>query len=64
MFVIKQIEVLESVKKALVDERPKDFLACITWARLHFEEQYNNQIQQLLFNFPPDQVHFFLLKLN
>lgn len=23
---------------------------------MHFEEQYNNQIQQLLYNFPPDQV--------
>ncbi len=24
------------------------------WARLYFEEQYNNQIQQLLYNFPKD----------
>lgn len=26
------------------------------WARLHWEDQYANQIKQLLFNFPPEQV--------
>ena len=26
------------------------------WARMYFEEQYSNQIRQLLFNFPPDQM--------
>lgn len=50
------VEVLESVKRLLVDERPRNFEDCVLWARLHFEEQYNNQIQQLLFNFPPDQT--------
>lgn len=50
------LEVLEAVKRVLVDERPYSFKDCITWARLHWEEQYHNQITQLLFNFPPDQV--------
>lgn len=50
------VEVMESVKRLLVDERPHSFEDCVRWARLHFEEQYNNQIQQLLYNFPPDQT--------
>lgn len=50
------IETFEAVKKVLVTERPKSFEECVAWARLHWEEQYNNQIQQLLYNFPRDQV--------
>lgn len=50
------LEVLESVKKVLVEERPKDFDDCVRWARLYWEEMYNNQIRQLLYNFPPDQL--------
>ncbi|XP_013787170.1 ubiquitin-like modifier-activating enzyme 1 [Limulus polyphemus] len=50
------LEVLESVKKLLVDDRPLTFQDCVAWARNHWQEQYNNQIRQLLFNFPPDQV--------
>ncbi|XP_031781456.1 ubiquitin-like modifier-activating enzyme 1 [Nasonia vitripennis] len=53
---VQPLEVLESVKTALVDERPKTFDECITWARCHWQDQYNNQIRQLLFNFPPDQI--------
>lgn len=53
---VQPLEVLESVKIALVDERPKTFDDCIGWARCHWQEQYNNQIRQLLFNFPPDQI--------
>ena len=49
-------QTLESVKKALVTDRPKDFESCVGWARRHFEEQYHNQISQLLHNFPPDQT--------
>lgn len=48
------IEVLESVKKVLVDDRPANFEECIKWARFYFEEQYVNQIKQLLYNFPSD----------
>ncbi|TMW48314.1 hypothetical protein DOY81_006603 [Sarcophaga bullata] len=50
------LETLESVKVALVDDKPKDFADCVKWARLYWEEQYANQIKQLLYNFPPDQV--------
>ncbi|XP_028146852.1 ubiquitin-like modifier-activating enzyme 1 [Diabrotica virgifera virgifera] len=53
---VQPLEVLESVKAALIDERPKDLNDCIAWARNHWQEQYSNQIRQLLFNFPPDQL--------
>lgn len=52
---VQPLEVLESVKTALIDERPKCFEDCVKWARIHFQEQYYNQISQLLFNFPPNQ---------
>ncbi|GIY15386.1 ubiquitin-like modifier-activating enzyme 1 [Caerostris darwini] len=50
------LEVLETVKRVIIDDRPESFEQCIMWSRLHWEEQYHNQISQLLFNFPPDQV--------
>ena len=43
------------LQTALIDERPKTIEDCVKWARFHFQEQYSNQISQLLFNFPPDQ---------
>jgi ubiquitin-activating enzyme E1 len=51
------IETLISVRKALSD-RPKDFKDCVKWARHYWQEQYGNQIQQLLFNFPPDMTTY------
>jgi len=53
---VQPVEVLESVKQALVDERPHSFEDCVIWARNHWQEQYSNQIRQLLFNFPHDQL--------
>lgn len=50
------MQTLESVKRALVTDRPSDFQACVSWARHHFESQYRNQILQLLHNFPKDQT--------
>lgn len=47
---------LQSIKKLLIDDRPNDFFDCIKWARIQFEELFTNQIKQLLFNFPADQV--------
>ena len=52
---------LETLKRYLVqrilkDERPTSFEDCITWARLPFEKLFHNQIRQLLYNFPEDQV--------
>jgi len=43
------------VKKCLVDERPQNMQDCVNWARNFWEDNFNNQIQQLLFNFPPNQ---------
>ena len=40
----------------MIDDKPKDFADCVKWAKYHFQEQYSNQIVQLLFNFPPDQT--------
>ncbi|KAL1501297.1 hypothetical protein ABEB36_006643 [Hypothenemus hampei] len=50
------LEDIEAVKAALLDDRPKNFEECVAWARNHWQEQYSNQIRQLLFNFPPDQL--------
>jgi ubiquitin-activating enzyme E1 len=50
------VENLEAVKSVLVSGRPQTFNDCVTWARTLFEDNYVNQIKQLLFNFPPDQV--------
>jgi len=50
------VEQLEAVKNVLVDSRPKTFEDCITWARRLWQDNFNNQIRQLLFNFPPDQL--------
>ncbi|KAH9973020.1 ubiquitin activating enzyme [Lactifluus volemus] len=40
----------------LVKDRPITFEECIVWARLQFEERYNNAIRQLLFSLPKDAV--------
>ncbi|XP_006004027.1 ubiquitin-like modifier-activating enzyme 1 [Latimeria chalumnae] len=50
------LEVLEAVYKSLVVERPKSWEDCVAWARNHWQSQYNNNIRQLLHNFPPDQL--------
>ena len=42
--------------KFLVDERPHSFQDCVAWARNLFEMNFNNQMRQLLFNFPSDQT--------
>jgi ubiquitin-activating enzyme E1 len=47
---------LESIRDFLVAEKPLSFEDCIVWARLQFEKQYNNAIQQLLYNFPKDSI--------
>ncbi|GBN90139.1 Ubiquitin-like modifier-activating enzyme 1, partial [Araneus ventricosus] len=51
------LEVLQTVKRVVIDDRPGSFQHCVMWARLHWEEQYHNQISQLLYNFPPDQLN-------
>lgn len=53
---VQPLEVLESVKAAIIDDRPESISDCVKWACLHFQEQYFNQISQLLFNFPQEQT--------
>lgn len=55
-----RLEILQSIKSCLVDERAVTFEQCIHWARLRFEEYFNNNIQQLLYNFPPDMLTKYL----
>ena len=47
-------QALETLRDFLVTEKPSSWDDCITWARMQFEKQYNNAIQQLLYNFPKD----------
>ncbi len=51
-----KLDTLKNIRKTLLDERPVQFEDCVVWARLKFEELFNNQILQLLHNFPEDQV--------
>lgn len=47
-------QTLEHLRDFLVTEKPVSFDDCVVWARQQFEAQYNNAIQQLLYNFPRD----------
>ena len=47
-------QTLETLRDALVKEKPQTFDDCIEWGRVQFEKQYNNAIRQLLYNFPKD----------
>lgn len=51
-----EIPTLESIRDFLVTEKPLGFDDCIIWARQQFEKEYNNAIQQLLYNFPKDST--------
>ncbi|KAG7745711.1 hypothetical protein KL932_000741 [Ogataea haglerorum] len=48
--------ILESISAYLTKDRPYTFDDCIKWARRKFEETFNHDIQQLLYNFPKDAV--------
>lgn len=47
-------QTLETLRDFLVTEKPSTYEDCLFWARMQFEKQYNNAIQQLLYNFPKD----------
>ncbi|WPH04508.1 ubiquitin-activating enzyme e1 1 [Acrodontium crateriforme] len=47
-------QTLETLRDFLVTDKPQSFDDCIAWARMQFEKQFNNAIQQLLYNFPRD----------
>lgn len=49
-------EELQTVYKALVQDKPTNFQDCVKWATYHYQELYHNSILQLLFNFPKDQL--------
>ena len=49
-------EILESVQTYLVSGKALTFNDCISWARHKFENYFNANIQQLLYNFPKDAV--------
>jgi ubiquitin-activating enzyme E1 len=49
-------QTLEILRDSLVTEKPTSFEDCIEWARVQFEKQYTNAIQQLLYNFPKDST--------
>lgn len=51
-----EIPTLQSIRDFLVTEKPLSFDDCIIWARHQFEKEYNNAIQQLLYNFPKDSL--------
>lgn len=51
-----EIPTLKSILDYLVLEKPLSFDDCIIWARQQFEKEFNNAIQQLLFNFPKDST--------
>jgi ubiquitin-activating enzyme E1 len=51
-----KLESLQILRKALVSDRPRTFDDCISWSRRTFEKLFNNDILQLLYNFPEDQV--------
>jgi len=51
-----KLETLQNIKACVVDDRANSFEDCIKWARLKFEEYFNHNIQQLLYNFPIDMV--------
>lgn len=52
----QQTEQVEQIVSYLVSNKPLTFEECIIWARLKFEEKYNNEIRQLLYSLPKDAV--------
>jgi len=49
-------ETLSNVQSYLVTNRPRTYEDCVRHTRLAFQNLFNNQILQLLHNFPADQV--------
>lgn len=54
--VVQQLETLQAIHSSLVSERPFTFADCILWARMRFEQLFNNNILQLLHSFPVDTL--------
>lgn len=43
-----------------LENKPLTFEQCIEWARLKFQDEYSNEIKQLLYSLPKDMVSGFL----
>ncbi|KAH7967635.1 hypothetical protein HPB52_001512 [Rhipicephalus sanguineus] len=52
----QQVVTLEEVKKILLDQRATVFDDCVVFARLRFQDQYDNQIRLLLRNYPENHT--------
>jgi len=46
------VEEMESVKEALVTQRPSSFNDCVLWARKYWQQKFHNDIVQFLYTFP------------
>lgn len=51
-----KLETMKRIHECLVSNKPGSYADCIVWARLRFEELFNNMIRQLLHNFPLEQL--------
>ncbi|KAK4049633.1 E1 ubiquitin-activating protein [Microbotryomycetes sp. JL221] len=47
---------LLKIRSYLVDHKPSSFDDCVAWARLQFEQEFNNEIRQLLHSLPKDLI--------
>lgn len=52
----QQRELVDQIVSYLVTNRPLTFEECIIWARLQFEDKFNNTIRQLLHSLPKDHL--------
>jgi len=52
----QQLEAVKTIHKYIVEDKPENFDACLTWARLLFETEFNHKIRQLLHVFPEDSL--------
>ncbi|KAH7952112.1 hypothetical protein HPB52_018760 [Rhipicephalus sanguineus] len=52
----QQVVTLEEIKKILLDQRATVFDDCVVFARLRFQDQYDNQIRLLLRNYPENHT--------
>ncbi|KAH7916131.1 hypothetical protein BJ138DRAFT_1122053 [Hygrophoropsis aurantiaca] len=52
----QQHDHVEQIVSYLVTNKPLTFEECIVWARLQFEEKFNNTIRQLLHSLPKDSL--------
>ncbi|KAL3207709.1 hypothetical protein MRX96_039584 [Rhipicephalus microplus] len=51
-----QVVMLEEIKKIIIDERATVFDDCVAFARLRFQQQYNDEIRQLLLKYPENHI--------